>query len=337
MHAYQVTTYDGLSSIHRLELPQPKPLAGQVLVKMRAASLNFRDLMVANGIYPMDRSRPAIPLSDGVGEVIAVGDGVAEFKAGDRVMGAFFHNWEDGELTQEQMPLSRGGNIPGVLAEYCVFQDHELAHVPGHLSDEEAATLPCAAVTAWQALVKLGRIKAGETVLTLGTGGVSLFALQFAKMHGAQVIITSSSDEKLKRAKAMGADHCINYKTHPDWERQVLELTQGRGVDHVIELGGAGTLEKSMASVRHSGSVYVIGVLAHNETSPSPALQILFRQIKLFGILVASRQTLIDMNKAIAVNGLRPVIDRVFTFDQALDAYHHLAGGSHFGKVVIKY
>lgn len=337
MHAYQVTTYDGLSSIHRVELPQPKPLAGQVLVKMRAASLNFRDLMVANGLYPMDRNRPVVPLSDGMGDVIEVGDGVTEFKVGDRVMGTFFHNWEDGDLTQEQMPLSRGGNIPGVLAEFCVFNEHELAPVPGHLTDEEAATLPCAAVTAWQALVKLGNLKAGETVLTLGTGGVSLFALQFAKMHGATVIITSGSDEKLKRALEMGADHGINYRTHPDWEKQVLELTNGRGVDHVIELGGAGTLEKSMASARNSGKVYVIGVLAHNETSPSPALQILFRQIKLFGILVASRQTLIDMNKAIAANSLRPAIDRVFTFEQALDAYHYLAGANHFGKVVIRY
>ena len=337
MRAYHVTTFDGLSSLQPVELPKPAPKAGQVLVAMRAGSLNFRDLMVANGIYPMDRSRPVVPMSDGTGEVVEVGHGVTGFKVGDRVMGTFFYNWEDGDLTAEQMPLSRGGNIPGTLAEYCVFNEHELVHMPAHLSYEEAATLPCAAVTAWQGLVKLGGIKAGDTVLTLGTGGVSLFALQFAKMHGAKVIITSSSDEKLARAKAMGADVLINYRTHPDWEQKVLEATNGRGADHVIELGGAGTLEKSLQAVRHSGKVYVIGVLAHNDTSPSPALQILFRQVQVLGILVASRQTLIDMNKAIEVNGLRPVIDKTFSFDQAPQAYQHLAGGSHFGKVVIAF
>ena len=335
MHAYQVTSYDGLSSIHAVDLPKPVPGPGQILVAIKAASLNFRDLMVANGQYPLDKSRPIIPLSDGVGEVIEVGAGVCGFKPGDRVMGTFFHNWEDGDLTQDQLPLSRGGGIDGVLAEFVVFNEHELVQIPAHLTYAEAATLPCAAVTAWQALVVNGKLKAGETVVTLGTGGVSLFALQFAKMHGARVIITSSSDEKLARAKALGADHTINYKTHPDWDQKVLELTDGRGADHVIELGGQGTLEKSLSATRHSGHVAMIGVLAHGSGGEGAALQILFRQIKLLGVLVASRQTLIAMNKAIALNGLKPVIDRVFRFDQALDAYHHLQSGSHFGKIVI--
>ena len=337
MHAYQVTSYDGLSSIHPVDLPEPVPGPRQVLVKIKAAALNFRDLMVANGTYPLDKSRPVIPLSDGVGQVLHVGCDVTGFKIGDRVMGTFFHNWEDGDLTAEQLPLSRGGGINGVLAELVAFDEHELVHIPEHLSYNEAATLPCAAVTAWQALVVNGKLKAGETVVTLGTGGVSLFALQFTKMHGARVIITSSSDEKLARAKTLGADHTINYKTHPDWDQKVLELTNGRGADHVIELGGQGTLEKSLCAARHSGHVSMIGVLAHGSGGEGAALQVLFRQIKLLGVLVASRQTLIAMNKAIAQNKLKPVIDRVFGFDHALDAYHHMQSGNHFGKIVIAY
>jgi len=337
MKAYEIASYDGLDSVLPVDLPKPIILPGQVLVHMRAASMNYRDLMVAHGTYPLDKTKPVIPLSDGVGEVIEVGDGVVDFKRGDRVMGTFFHHWEDGELTSEEQILSRGGGIDGVLAEYVAFHDFELVHVPDYLTNEEASTLPCAAVTAWQGLVNIGQIKAGDTVLTLGTGGVSLFALQIAKMHGARVIITSSSDEKLKLAKNLGADDGINYVTCPNWESAVLDLTNGRGVDHVVELGGAGTLQKSLQAIRLGGKIAVIGGLSSVKDHTPVARQILFRLAKVTGILVASRQTLREMNKAFECNKLKPVIDKVFSFDHALDAYRHMKSGEHFGKIVIRY
>ena len=334
MKAYQIQTDGGIDAIRQTELPDPQPRRGEVLVRTRAASLNFRDLIITRGGYPRNDRCPVVPLSDGAGEVIGVGDGVTRFRVGDRVANCFFEDWEAGEVTDAQMRTGRGGGIDGVLAEQMIVSERALVPIPDHLSFQEAATLPCAAVTAWQALVTLGRVRAGDTVLTLGTGGVSIFALQFAKLHGARVIITSSSDEKLARARQLGADGTINYRTTPDWERSVRELTAGRGVDNVIELGGPGTLEKSLASAKVSGRVSLIGVLSGVDGAVNP-LPALFNRVTIQGIYVGSREMFEAMNRAVTASELRPVIDRTFEFDRALDAYRHLKSGDHFGKVVI--
>ncbi len=335
MKAYQVQTDGGIDAIQQVEMAEPEPGAGEVVVRMRAASLNFRDLMITRGGYPRNDRCPVIPLSDGAGEVLAIGEGVTRFQPGDRVINCFFEDWEAGEVNEAQMNTARGGGIDGVLAEQVVFSERALLPIPRHLSFEQAATLPCAAVTAWQALVTLGRIQAGDTILTLGTGGVSLFALQFAKLHGANVIITSSSDDKLSRTRQLGADETINYRTTPAWEAAVSELTAGRGADNVVELGGPGTLAKSLACARVSGRVSLIGVLTGAEGAVSPMLA-LFNRITVQGIYVGSRAMFEDMNRAIAANKLEPIVDRVFDFAEALDAYRYLKSGEHFGKVVIR-
>jgi NADPH:quinone reductase-like Zn-dependent oxidoreductase len=335
MQAYQVQSDGGIGAVRRVELPDPSAGPGEVLVRMRAASLNYRDLGITRGGYARNDRRPVIPLSDGAGEVAAVGAGVTSIQVGERVVGCFFADWQAGDVTEPQMHSARGGGIDGVLAERVVFRQDGLLPVPPHLSYEEAATLPCAALTAWQALVTLGNLKSGDTVLTLGTGGVSVFALQFAKLHGARVIITSGSDEKLSRARELGADETINYRTHPGWHEEVLRLTGGRGVDNVVEVGGPGTLQKSLACARVSGRVSLIGVLAGTDGTVNP-LPALFNRVTIQGIYVGSRAMFEDMNRAITANQLRPVIDRVFDFDATLDAYRHLKSGAHFGKVVVR-
>ncbi|QGJ68811.1 Zn-dependent oxidoreductase [Planctomycetales bacterium 10988] len=335
MLAYQIQTDSGIDAIRQIDVPQPEPGVGEVLVGMRAASLNFRDLMITRGGYARNDRCPVIPLSDGAGEVLAVGEGVTRFQTGDRVVNCFFEDWEAGEANETQLKTGRGGGIDGVLAEQVVFSERALLPFPSHLSFEQAATLPCAAVTAWQALVTLGHIQSGDTILTLGTGGVSLFALQFAKLHGANVIITSSSDEKLSRMRQLGADETINYKTTPDWDTAVRQLTNGRGVDNVVELGGPGTLAKSLACAKVSGRISLIGVLtgAEGAVDPMPAL---YNRITVQGIYVGSRAMFEDMNRAISANKFEPIVDRVFDFVDALDAYRYLKSGSHFGKVVIR-
>lgn len=336
MKAYQVQNDGGIDAIASVELPDPQPGKKEVLVQIRAASLNFRDLIVTRGGYARNDRCPVIPLSDGAGEVLAVGKEVTRFQPGDRVANCFFEDWESGDVSEPQMWTARGGGIDGVLAEQVVVDERALVAFPPHLGYEQAATLPCAGVTAWQALVTLGAVKAGDSVLTLGTGGVSIFALQFAKMHGAKVIITSSSDRKLARARELGADETINYKKTPDWEKTVKELTGGRGVDNVVELGGPGTLEKSLACVKVSGRVSLIGVLTGTDGAVNP-LPALFNRITIQGVYVGSRTMFEDMNRAIASNGLEPVIDRVFNFADAKDAYRHLRSGEHLGKVVIRF
>ncbi len=335
MKTLQIVSDGGIDAIETLDLDPPQPAAGEVLVRMRAASLNFRDLIVTRGGYPRNDRCPVIPLSDGAGEVIAVGDRVTRFRPGDRVVNCFFEDWEAGEATERQMLTARGGGIDGVLAEEVVFSERALLPIPSHLSFEQAATLPCAAVTAWQALVTLGGLRAGDTILTLGTGGVSLFALQFAKLHGARVIITSSSDEKLARARELGADETINYRTEPDWDQVVLERTGGRGVDHAIDLGGPGTLAKSLASTRVSGRVSMIGVLTGVDGAVNP-LPALFNRITIQGIYVGSREMFEAMNRAITTARLNPIVDKVFPMEEAQDAYRYLKSGKHFGKVVIR-
>ena len=335
MKVYEVKEF-GIENLALVNREEPQPGTNEVVVKFHAASLNYRDLMFVNGVYNPKAKLPAVPFSDGAGEVTAVGSNVTRWKVGDRVCPIFTQGWIEGEPSLQKNRATLGaGALDGVLREYGAFDENGLVRIPEHLSFEEAATLPCAAVTAWDALVDSGRLKAGQTVLALGTGGVSIFALQLAKMHGARVIITSSSDEKLERAKKLGADETINYKSAPDWDKEVLSRTNKIGVDHVIEVGGAGTLSKSLNSVRVGGHVALIGVLASgNDFNP---LSVLMKCVRLQGILVGSRQMFEDMNSAIEANKLKPVIDKTFAFEEVREALKYMESGSHFGKIVIRF
>jgi NADPH:quinone reductase-like Zn-dependent oxidoreductase len=333
MRAYELKGGFGIDSLVFVEKPMPQPGAGQVLVKMRAWSLNYRDLMVIKGSYRPNLPLPMTPLSDGVGEVAGVGQGVARIRPGDRVAGIFMPKWLDGELSEEKAKSALGGGETGMAAEYVVLDADAVVPVPEHLTDAEAAALPCAGVTAWHALVVSGQVKPGDTVLTLGTGGVSLFGLQFAKLAGARVIVTSSSDEKLARALDLGASEGINYRTEPEWGRLVRELTDGVGVDHVIEVGGAGTLGQSLRAVRMGGRISLIGVLSGaGQVDPTP---ILMKNVCVQGIFVGSRAMFESMNRAIAQHRLRPVVDRVFPFGELRDALRRMESGAHFGKIVL--
>jgi NADPH:quinone reductase-like Zn-dependent oxidoreductase len=333
MKAYEVREPTGLDGlVLNRERPDPKPGHGQIVVRIRAVALNYRDQGVVKGAYGYTKF-PLIPLSDGAGEVAAIGPGVTQFAPGDRVASTFFVNWTGGRIPPNASHHSLGGMVDGVLAEFAVLNETGAIKIPDHLSFAEAATLPCAALTAWNALIEAGRIKAGDSVLILGTGGVGCFALGFAKMHGARVFMTSSSDEKLARAQALGADGLVNYAGHPDWDQEVLRLTGGDGVDHVLEVGGPGTLEKSMNAVRPGGSIYVIGALG-GAGSINPRM-INRKTIRLQGIHVGSREMFESMNKAIALTGFKPVIDRSFAFEDAKAAYLYQQSGGVFGKVVI--
>jgi NADPH:quinone reductase-like Zn-dependent oxidoreductase len=333
MKVYEIREAKGIDSVRAAERPDPQPGYGQVLIKVKAASLNYRDLAVARGGYGRGVPSPVIPLSDGSGEIVGVGPGVTRVATGDRVAGIFMQTWLAGPTSEEYGKSAMGGAIDGMLAEYVVLNQDGVVKIPSHLSYEEGATLPCAAVTAWHALVSEGHVAAGETVLTQGTGGVSIFALQLSKLLGARVISTSSSDAKLERVRGLGADELINYKTTPDWEKPARALT-GIGVDHVVEVGGAGTLEKSMKAVRTGGTISLIGVLtgATGEINPRP---ILMRNIRVQGIYVGSREMFEAMNRAISLHKLHPVVDRVFPFADAVEAYRHMESGAHFGKIVI--
>jgi len=333
MKAYLLKTGFGIENLSLEDVPQPIPGPGQVLLKMSAWSLNYRDLLVVRGIYAPNLKFPFQILSDGVGEVVAVGAGVTRARTGDRVAGAFMQTWIEGEMNDEKFNSALGAHRPGIAAEYVVLDADGVVLVPGHLTDEEAATLPCAAVTAWQALVTSGNLTAGDSVLVLGTGGVSIFALQFARMLGARVIATSSSDDKLERVRALGASELINYKTTPAWGKRVRDLTGGRGVDHIVEVGGAGTLAQSLEAIRSSGRVSLIGVLTGGEANPIP---ILMKSVTLQGIFVGSREMFEAMNRAIALNALKPVVDRVFPFAELPQALRHMESGAHFGKIVIR-
>ncbi len=334
MKAYELQATGSLDGLKLVDRLQPQPAHGQIVVQVRAASLNYRDLIVMQGAYGKV-SLPLVPLSDGAGEVVAVGEGVIRWQPGDRVAGTFFPDWLAGPITAESTKAALGGgSTNGMLAEFVALSEHGAVHVPEHLSFEEAATLPCAAVTAWNSLVDQGRVKAGERVVLLGTGGVSLFGLQIAKLHGARTIITSSSDEKLARATALGADATINYRTTPDWEKKVIELTGGHGADHVLEVGGAGTFAKSLRATRVGGHVALIGVLA-GVASELRVTDILMKSLRVTGIYVGSRAMFESLNRAATQHQLKPVIDRVFPFAEARAAYEHLQSGKHFGKVVI--
>ncbi len=332
---YAIESEFGIDNLSILERDVPKPGHGQVLVKIRAASVNYRDLLVISGKYSRNLPLPLIPFSDGAGEIVEIGERGSRWKPGDRVAGIFFQEWLGGKINESAGKSALGGSINGVLAEFVVFDEDGLVAVPHHLSYEEAATLPCAAVTAWNALTS-GGLTCGQSVLTLGTGGVSTFALQLAKAAGARIIATSSSDEKLQRAMEMGASDGINYKTVPDWEKSVAELTGGVGVDLVVEVGGAGTLGKSLRAVRVGGHISLIGVLSgqSGEVNPLPATM---KGVRIQGIYVGSREMFEAMNRALTVHHIRPVIDKVFPFAEAKEALNYMQSGAHFGKVVIAF
>lgn len=335
MKAYQITNYGSLDGLTLMERSTPTPAPGQILVRIRAVSLNYRDLMIVLGKYGGTTPPDLVPLSDGAGEVVAVGAGVSRVRVGDRVAGIFFQTWLDGGIRAAYHASALGGARDGMLAEHVVLSEDGVVKLPDYLTYEEGASLPCAAVTAWNGLVEQGRLTAGETVLLQGTGGVSMFALQIAKMHGARVILTSSSDEKLARAKALGADEGINYKTTPDWDQAVWALTGKRGVDHVVEVGGPGTLAKSLQAARHGGHIAQIGVLSDVEAKISP-MPILGKSLHLNGIYVGSRAMFERLLSALTANQIHPVIDRAFPFAEARAAYAHLQSGAHFGKVVLR-
>jgi len=333
MRAYEIVSGGGIDTLHLAERPTPKPSHGEVLVRMRASSLNYRDLMMVSDPVARGIPFPRIPNSDGAGEVLAVGPGVSRFKPGDRVASCFFQRWEDGDITADGMASALGGALDGVLAEEVVLSERGLVSIPDHMSFAEGATLPCAALTAWNGLVERGGLMAGETVLCIGTGGVSIFALQIAAMNGAKAIVISSSDAKLERAKAMGASGTVNYRTTPEWQDAVLELTDGRGVDHVVEVGGAGTLPRSMAATRVAGHVALIGVLTGGEINPT----MIFRNsLRIHGIYVGSLAMFERMNRAFGAAELRPLVDKTFAFEEAPAAFHHLKAAGHFGKVVVE-
>ncbi len=333
MKTWLIQNAFGFDNLRIVERPDPQPGHGQVVVRICAVSLNYRDLLVIKGLYNPKMPLPRVPCSDGAGEVIAVGAGVTRVKIGDRVMAAFMQKWLSGPLQDVAARSTLGGDLDGTLADQAVFSEEGLIPIPAHLSYEEASTLPCAAVTAWNALVQ-GGIKAGDSVLVQGTGGVSIFALQFAKLAGAKVLITSSTDEKLERARQLGASGTLNYRTQPDWEKWCRAQTGGIGTDHIVEVGGAGTLEKSLKAIRTGGHIALIGILSGTGTvNPLP---ILMRAVMVRGIFVGSRQMFEDMNRAIELHQLRPIIDRVFDFAEAGAALRHLETGSHFGKVVIR-
>ncbi|HLG55500.1 MAG TPA: NAD(P)-dependent alcohol dehydrogenase [Vicinamibacterales bacterium] len=320
----------GIADLRCIERPDPKPGPGQVLVRVRATSLNYRDQLVAAGTYfGGPAGRDLIPLSDGAGEVAGIGAGVTRFKVGDRVVGTFF------QRTPEGPPAALGSPLDGMLAEQVVLYEDGLVPVPSGLTNEEAACLPCAGVTAWHALFRAGRpLKAGETVLVLGTGGVSIFALQFAHAAGARVVATSSSDDKLERVLTIGASDAINYRRNPDWDKEVMRITGGRGVDCVVEVGGGGTFARSVGALAHGGKVCLVGFVAGREGDTSP-FPLMFKAGSLHGIFVGDREMFEEMNRAIGVTHVKPVVDRVFPFDEALAAFTHHASGKFVGKVVI--
>ena len=317
--------------------PEPHAGPGEVRLAMRASALNYRDLLVPlRGYGARMKALPLIVLSDGVGVVDEVGPGVNRIRAGDRVCPLFFQSWQGGEPDGRKLSSSLGSELDGTMADFMVLPEHGVAQAPAHLDDEEAATLPTAALTAWRALVTEGRVKPGDAVLVQGTGGVSLFALQFAKCLGARVILTSSSDNKLARAKAMGADETINYRTVPEWGRRAREIAGGDGVDHVVEVGGQGTLEQSLRAGRPGGTISMIGVLSGGTMDVRLGL-VVTRHVRLQGITVGSAEDFEAMARAIAQHRLRPAVDRVFAFEELRDAVDHLAQGRHFGKVCIRH
>lgn len=319
------------------ERPQPEPGPGEVLVRVKACSLNYRDWLMVQGVYNPKQKLPLIPLSDGAGEVMATGPGVTAFRPGDRVLGHFFPNWQSGGPSAEKFSISMGGPYDGWLCESRTYPAHALSRIPDHLSFADAASLPCAALTAWSAVVTLGQVQPGDLVLVQGTGGVSLFALQFAKLAGAEVIVTSSSDEKLEKAKTLGADHGINYRSNPEWGRAARQISGGRGLDHIVEVGGAGTLNQSIRAIRPGGTVSMIGVLSGPMSNDLLLPLVVMQQVRLQGVTVGSKEGFDAMLRAMTLSKMKPVLDRSFDFSESgvRVAYDHMGKGAAFGKIVV--
>lgn len=334
MKAIEIRDKFGVNSLNVVEHPDPVPGPNQVVLKMNAFSINYRDLLVVNGVGRWRPPLPRVPLSDGVGIVAATGTGVSRVKLGDRVAPIFYPKWLEGRVAAEKMGHALGGAAAnGVLAEYTLFDEASLVHLPPHLTDEEAATLPCASVTAWNAVATIGAIRPGDSVAVLGTGGVSIFALQFARFRGARVIITSSSDEKLARAKELGADAAINYKTTSDWPAAVMELTNGVGADYVVDT--AGELKKAIAAVRLGGTIAFVGLLT-GMTAEVDLVTLMGKSARVEAVDVGSREMFQAMNKAIELHAMRPVLDRVFGFSELREALNYLKEARHFGKVCLR-
>lgn len=334
MRVWEVAGEWGIDRMRLVERPSPQPGPGEVVVKMRAASLNYRDLLMVQG--KAGGKLPLVPFSDGAGEVSAVGAGVTRVKPGDRVCPMFFQSWITGDLTGNSRVAALGGSAAGVLQEEMLIAAEGVSRFPAHLSFADAATLPCAGLTAWRALVVEGRLKPGHTVLVQGTGGVSIFALQLAKMLGAGAIVTSSSDAKLERARALGADGLVNYRTTAQWAKAVLDVTAGNGADHVVEVGGRDTLAQSIEAAAIGGRIVIIGVLS-GLPAQIDALAVFRKNLRVVGISVGSREQFEQMCEAIAEHELEPVIDRRYPFEQAADALRLMASGDHFGKICVEF
>ncbi len=335
MKAFEIQEF-GIENVRLTDRKVEAPGAGEVLVKMKAASLNYRDLMVVKGQYNPKMSRPRVPLSDGAGIVEETGPGVTSLTKGDRVTGCFMGKWLDGPITPTGFGSALGGSVDGVLQEYRIFEEHAVVKTPKFLTDEEAATLPCAGVTAWHALFEHHQAAPGSSVLIQGTGGVSIFALQLAVAAGLRTIVTSSSDAKLERVRGMGASETINYKVQPDWEKAARSLTDGLGVDHVIEVGGSGTIARSLKAVRMAGTVSVIGVLSGTDTAVRPT-DLMMNSLRVKGIYVGSRAMLERLNRALEVHAIKPVIDRTYAWTDFQEALHHMESQSHFGKICLRF
>lgn len=338
MRLYRIRNYQGRYRLNLEEQASPSPGPGEIVVRVGAISLNYRDLLVLGGEYRGIDPEGLVPTSDAAGVVTAVGKGVARFEVGDRVIGCFFPGWKGGAPSQKRLLDSVGGTVPGFLAEEIVLSEEAAVRTPEHLTDVQACTLPCAGLTAWNGLIQRGHLRAGQTALFLGTGGVSTFGLQFALASGAEAYVTSRSDEKLGRARALGAIGTINYVSHPDWDEEILRLTGGHGVDHILEVGGNKTLPCSIRAIAYGGHIALIGFLAgrgtlNDEVNPFPLAR---KNATLSGVFVGSRADFEAMNAFISDNTIHPIIDRVFAFHHAEEAYHHLKSAAHFGKVVIE-
>ncbi|KZT54064.1 NAD(P)-binding protein [Calocera cornea HHB12733] len=349
---YRLPTFESIDSLTLGDAPVPQPGHGEVLLRLHAGppvpstytsftnppvvSLNYRDLKIALNEYPLPLGKNIVPVSDAAGEIVATGDGCKRFTVGDRVMPNFTRDHITGGPTSAALLTAHGGAVDGFLRQYAVVPEYCLVRMPEGWSYEEGASLPCAAVTAYNALMGLIPMKGGDTVLIQGTGGVSIFGLQIAVASGARVIITSSSDAKLELAKKLGAHHLINYRTHPDWEQEVLALTNGEGVDHIVEVGGQGTLAKSFACIKFQGVISSIGFVASEGNPGNVAMLALGRGVIFRGILIGSREQFEAMCKLFEVTGVRPVVDKVFGFEEAKEAYRYLESQKHVGKVVIK-
>jgi NADPH:quinone reductase-like Zn-dependent oxidoreductase len=337
MKVFEIQDEWSIDHLKIAEREQPEPGPGEVLLQVKAASINYRDLVVPlRGYGSFTGTLPLVPISDGVGEVVEIGAGVNRVATGDRACPMFMQKWIAGEPDLARITSTLGGPIDGVMQEYIVVNEEGLAKIPEYLTDEEAATLPCAALTAWSALVTEGDVKAGDTLLVQGTGGVSLFALQFAKLLGAKVIVISSSDDKLKRVAALGADEGINYTNVPEWGKAVKKLTRGEGVDHIVEVGGEKTLPQSLRVIRPGGTISMIGVLSGVNMGVSLGL-IVTRKVRLQGITVGHRDSFEAMTRAIGQHQVKPVIDRVFAFEELKEAMEYLRQGKHFGKICIRF